>query len=73
MQHHIFPTTGFTSAKQNAEYLNIGLSTWWLWVKEGKAPKAIKFGSRTTRWRAEEVRAMAKPICDNGGLEHGQA
>lgn len=68
MQAHIehFPSTGFTTAKQNADYLNIGLSTWWLWVKIGKAPKAVKFGSRTTRWRAEEVRDFANSLCEKG-------
>ncbi|MFT6550433.1 MAG: putative DNA-binding transcriptional regulator AlpA [Zhongshania marina] len=57
-----FPVTGFTSAKQNSAFLGIGLSTWWLWVKEGKAPTGHKFGSRTTRWKAEDVRSLADKL-----------
>jgi prophage regulatory protein len=34
----------------------VGKSTWWKWVKDGKAPAAIKIGPRITVWRAEDVR-----------------
>ncbi|TDG16057.1 AlpA family phage regulatory protein [Seongchinamella unica] len=52
------PLTGFVRAKQIHQFFGIGLSTWWLWVKEGKAPPGIRLGSRTTVWRAEDVRAL---------------
>ena len=52
------PTTGFLRAKQIHPLLGIGLSTWWLWVKEGRAPKGIRLGTRTTVWRAEDIRAL---------------
>lgn len=34
----------------------VGKSTWWLWVKSGKAPAPIKIGPRTTAWRVEDIR-----------------
>lgn len=40
----------------------IGKSTWWRGVKSGKYPKPVKLGTRTTVWRAEDIRAL---------LEHG--
>lgn len=40
----------------------IGKSTWWRGVKCGKYPKPVKLGTRTTVWRADDIRAL---------LEHG--
>lgn len=57
-----FPNTGFTRAKQNAKFLGIGLSTWWLWVREGRTPKPIKLGARTTVWRAEDIHKLADEL-----------
>ena len=48
----------FLRAKEVAAVLGIGVSTWWAWVKAGKAPKGIKLGSRTTVWRASEIMAL---------------
>lgn len=46
--------------------LPIGLSTWWKWVKEGKAPQPIKLGPMTTVWRCSDVdsflEGLAAPI-----------
>ncbi len=52
------PHTGFLRARQIHPFLGIGLSTWWLWVKEGRAPKGHLIGSRTRVWRAEDIRAL---------------
>ena len=52
------PKTGFLRARQIHRLFGIGLSTWWLWVKEGRAPPGIRLGKRTTVWRAEDIRAL---------------
>lgn len=36
----------------------VSRSTWWNWVKQGRAPSPIKLGPRTTCWRAVEVIAF---------------
>jgi hypothetical protein len=36
----------------------ISKSAWWAGVKEGRYPKAIKLGPRTTVWRVEDIRAL---------------
>lgn len=41
----------------------VGRSTWWLWVKEGKAPKPVKLGPRTTAWRADQIQEFLRNIC----------
>lgn len=33
----------------------VGTTTWWAWVKSGRAPKPIKLGPCMTVWRAEEI------------------
>jgi len=36
----------------------IAKSTWWKGVKEGRFPKPIKLGPRTTAWRVEDIRQL---------------
>ncbi len=36
----------------------VSRSTWWLWVRAGKAPKPIKLGKRTTAWRSADIDAL---------------
>lgn len=36
----------------------VGKSTWWQGCREGKFPKPIKIGTRTTVWRKSEVIAL---------------
>ena len=61
----IFPTSGFVrlpqiigDARANPPIppmIPVGRSTWWQWVREGKAPAAVKLGPRTTAWRADQI------------------
>jgi prophage regulatory protein len=36
----------------------VGTTTWWAWVKSGRAPKPLKLGPGMTVWRAEEIHAL---------------
>src|SRR5687768_11777045 len=36
----------------------IGKSSWWAGIKEGRYPKPVKLGPRTTAWRVEDIRAL---------------
>lgn len=38
----------------------VSASTWWQWVRDGKAPKPHKLGPRCTAWRIEDVRAFVE-------------
>ena len=33
----------------------IGRSTWWQWVRDGKAPAPVKLGPRTTAWKSADI------------------
>lgn len=57
-----FPISGNVRAKASAQHLSIGISTFWLWVKQGKIKPPTKHGARVSVWKAEYIRELA----DNG-------
>ncbi len=40
----------------------VGKSTWWQGVRDGRFPKPIKIGARTTAWRVEDIRALIQRL-----------
>lgn len=50
--------TGFLRLPQILSLIPISRSAWWAGVREGKFPKGVKLGSKTTVWRAEDIRAL---------------
>jgi predicted DNA-binding transcriptional regulator AlpA len=36
----------------------IAHSTWWDWIRQGRAPKPIRLSRGVTVWRAADIRAM---------------
>lgn len=36
----------------------VSKSSWWQGVKDGKYPKPVKLGPRTTAWRTSDIRAL---------------
>ena len=52
------PDTGFVRLPQILALVPISRSAWWAGVREGRFPKGIKLGSKTTVWRAEDIRAL---------------
>ncbi len=52
------PETGFVRLPQILRVIPVSRSTWWQWVKTGKAPKPVKLAARTTAWRASDIAAF---------------
>jgi predicted DNA-binding transcriptional regulator AlpA len=50
------PATGYVRIKQILAIFPVCSSTWWDGCKNGRFPKPIKLGPRTTVWRAEDIR-----------------
>jgi predicted DNA-binding transcriptional regulator AlpA len=50
------PVTGYIRIKQILTIFPVSDSTWWEGCKDGRFPKPIKLGPRTTVWRAEDIR-----------------
>ena len=57
-QKELLPETGFLRLPTILKIYPIGRSTWWQGVKDGKFPKPIKLGKRTTAWRVEDIKAL---------------
>jgi predicted DNA-binding transcriptional regulator AlpA len=47
-------------AKEGAFYLGIALSTFWLWVKQGKIPPGNRLSARCTTWRRDTLEQFLK-------------
>ena len=57
----LLPQTGFVRLKQILAPrgpIPVSKSTWWAGVKDGRFPKPVKLGPRTTVWRVEDIRAL---------------
>lgn len=51
---------GFYRVPQICEKLCISKSTWWLWVKNGKAPQGIKMSPGITVWKKTIIHEFMK-------------
>jgi predicted DNA-binding transcriptional regulator AlpA len=40
----------------------VGKSTWWQGVRDGRFPKPVKLGPKTTAWRVEDIRALIERL-----------
>jgi predicted DNA-binding transcriptional regulator AlpA len=55
------PQTGLVRLKQIIGPhgpIPVSSSTWWEGVKNGRFPKPVKLGPRTTAWRVEDIRRL---------------
>jgi predicted DNA-binding transcriptional regulator AlpA len=52
------PEVGFVRLPQVLAVFPVSRSAWWLGVKTGKYPAAIKLGPKTTAWKVEDIRAL---------------
>lgn len=51
--------TGFLRLPEVLRIIPIGRSTWWQGIKEGRYPRAIKLGPRTTAWSRADIFELA--------------
>ena len=54
----LLPEAGFVRLPTILQIIPIGKSSWWAGVKEGRFPKSVKLGKRTTAWRVEDIRKL---------------
>ena len=61
MEYSSFPRTGLVRLSQilaPCGPIPVSKSAWWQGVRDGRFPKPLKLGPRTTVWRVEEIRAL---------------
>ena len=56
------PSTGFLRISQVLALIPISRSAWWAGIRAGKYPAGRKLGSKTTVWRAEDIRALIERV-----------
>lgn len=59
MQH--MPSVGFmrlSAILRPNGPIPVSRTTWWQGVRDGKFPRAVKLGPRTTAWRVEDIRDL---------------
>lgn len=52
----------FLRLPQVLELIPISKSAWWQGCKEGRFPKPIKLGPRTTVWRSADIFALVRTL-----------
>jgi len=58
------PETGFIRLKQVLQFIPVSATSWWDGVRNGQYPASVKIGTRTTAWRAEDIRRLIKELGD---------
>ena len=53
---------GFLRLPQILEIIPVSKSTWWQGCKDGRFPKPVKLGPKTTAWRAEDIATLIERI-----------
>ena len=56
--NNVLPPEGFVRLPVVIRVMGIGKTTWWMGVREGRFPKPVKLGPRTSAWRVEDIRAL---------------
>ena len=56
------PVIGFLRLPQILEIIPVSKSAWWQGCKDGRFPKPVKLGPKTTVWRAEDIAALIERI-----------
>ena len=67
MQNHLLPSAGFVRLSTILKIIPISKSTWWLGVRTGRFPKAVKISSNITAWRVEDILRLIE--CDYAGSD----
>lgn len=56
------PEVGFVRLPTVLSVFPISASAWWQGIKDGRYPRGVKLSSRTTAWRAEDIRALINSL-----------
>ncbi|MCF6199421.1 MAG: AlpA family phage regulatory protein [Hyphomicrobiaceae bacterium] len=57
-QNNVLPPTGFLRLPQVLKLIPVGRASWWEGMKQGRYPKGVKIGKRSTAWRVEDIRDL---------------
>jgi prophage regulatory protein len=58
MKSELLPPIGFIRIRTVLQIIPVSRSAWYQGVTDGKFPKPIKLGPRSSAWRVEDIRAL---------------
>ena len=61
--------SGLLRLKQVLKRIPVSAATWWRGVKDGRYPKPIKLGPRTTCWLASDIQALIDRLAQGADLD----
>ena len=56
------PLSGFMRLPQVLQLSPVSKSAWWQGCRDGRFPKPVKLGPKTTAWRVEDIVALIERI-----------
>ncbi len=56
----VLPEAGFMRLPQILAIIPISRSAWWEGIRQGKYPRGVKLGAKTTVWRVEDIQALLR-------------
>jgi predicted DNA-binding transcriptional regulator AlpA len=63
--HETLPQSGFvrlSAILAPRGPIPVSKSAWWQGIKDGRFPKPVKLGPKTTAWRVEDIRALIERL-----------
>lgn len=54
----VLPPEGFVRLPVVVKVMGIGKTTWWSGIREGRFPRPVKLGPKTSAWRVEDIRTL---------------
>ena len=57
-----FPPGGLSRIKKVLEKIPVCPSSWWQGVKEGRYPRPVKLGPKTTAWLNDDLNALIESL-----------
>lgn len=67
-QKGFLPEVGFLRLPQVLQFIPVSPSSWWQGVREGRFPKPVPIGKRTSVYKAEDIRALIEKINSGEGV-----
>lgn len=64
------PAEGFIRLPQVLSVLPISKTSFWMGIKEGRFPRPVKLGPRTSAWRVEDIRALIEDFSCKGAADY---
>ena len=58
MRTNILPEIGFIRLPEVLAVFPVSKSAWWAGVKDGRFPKPVKLGPKTSAWRVQDIRSL---------------